>query len=319
MRGRAYGLDIESDFEILGIGSPPEYEASRRVRVDSASAAEIDAEAGDRPLEPLIEVPAAEGRPIVSVDVSRGAGFLLRAEGFGAAWAQADGRRIVCAPEPAPAWRWQRFLTGQVLPFVAVLAGIEVFHASAVVLDSTCVAIVAGSGVGKTSLALNLALQGLPLLNDDVLAIEATAAGDVVAHPGPGLANVDVADSELVVRVEESGAGRVLGTSQDDVRIEIRRHDHAVRPSALFFVDRTASGDRVTIDRLSPVDPRLLLAATFNLALRSPERLARQLEACGRLAESCAVFKVSSPPGVDAPTLAAEIHRASLALQPQRS
>lgn len=320
MRGRAYGLDIEADFELLGIGGPPAYDGSRHVSVETGLAGDVETATRGHAVERLIEIPGAEGRPIVTVDaMDGGAGFAIAAEGFGLAWVRGDGGRCLCAPAGGPAWLWQRFLAGQVLPFAAVLAGIEAFHASAVVLDGTCIAIAAGSGVGKTSLALNLALRGLPLVSDDVLAVEATDGDGLVAHPAPGLANVDARDSKLAERIEESGVGRRLGETERDVRMEVRRHDRPVRPGTLFFVDRTATGDRPVIEPLSPVEPRLLLAATFNLALRSPERLSRQLEVCGRLAESCRVFKVSSPPGVDARMLAAEIHRTALNLEPQRS
>jgi len=318
LRGKACGLDIEAGFELLGIAGPPEYDGSRPVGIEVVSDESLDEVVGT-PADRLVEVPGSGGRPLVAVDASRGGGFILRADGFGTAWMSADGGRILCVPVAAPGWRWQRFLTGQVLPFAAVLRGLEVFHASAVALDDSCVAIVAGSGVGKTSLALNLALRGFSFVNDDVLVIEARDGAPVLAHPGPGLANVRLDESGLVERIEQAGLARRRGTTETEVRIELARHGRPVRPSAIYFVERAAVGDRQLIERLSPIEPRMLLAATFNLALRTPDRLARQLEACGRLADSCAMFRVVAPPDVEAPTLAAEIQRTALALEPQPS
>jgi hypothetical protein len=71
---------------------------------------------------------------------------------------------------------------------------------------------------------------------------------------------------------------------------------------------------------MAPVDPRLLLASTFNLSLLQPERLARQLDVCGRIARSCAVLRVDCPPAVDARALAERMHAAALASpEPVRS
>jgi hypothetical protein len=195
-----------------------------------------------------------------------------------------------------------------VLPFVAVLQGLEVFHASAVVTGEHAVAIVGGSGAGKTSLGLALALRGLPFLTDDVLAVERDAAGGVVAYPGPGIANVAKRGGGLAERIQQAGLGRSLGATRDEIRMSVRRREARAMLTALFYVERTWSGTRVEITPLPSVDPRLIIASTFNVVLRQPERLARQLDICGRIAESCTIFKVRRPPGIDATMLAAAIH-----------
>ena len=149
MRGRAYGLDIEADFELLGIGGPPAYDGSRHVSVETGLAGDVETATRGHAVERLIEIPGAEGRPIVTVDaMDGGAGFAIAAEGFGLAWVRGDGGRCLCAPAGGPAWLWQRFLAGQVLPFAAVLAGIEAFHASAVVLDGTAARTAHGDNLG---------------------------------------------------------------------------------------------------------------------------------------------------------------------------
>jgi hypothetical protein len=168
------------------------------------------------------------------------------------------------------------------------------------------VAVVAQSGSGKTSLGLNLALHGLPFLTDDVLVLE-PRDGTVVAHPGIGLANVRREAADLAERVEAAGLGRRIGESESEIRMAVRRHDEVVDLAALFYLERRGEGERMQLERMVPVDPRLLLAGTFNFVLRSPERLARQLDVCARVARSADVFRVASPPGVDAVALAREI------------
>jgi len=92
------------------------------------------------------------------------------------------GMRLACAPaEAGPAW--QRTLLGKVLPSISVMRGYEALHAAALLSPWGAVAIAAPSGMGKTTLALELARRGWPLISDDVLALACTSAG-VLAYPG---------------------------------------------------------------------------------------------------------------------------------------
>jgi hypothetical protein len=306
-KARAFGLAIESTFDVLGVGARRAETGGRRVRLELAGEAQLAACAGDVEAVRVAEVEGLDGRPLASIDSVEGRGFALRAAEFGSAWIDGGGERVLCAPEGGPAWRWQRFLTGQVLPFTAVLQGLEVFHASAVVAGGRAVAIAAPSGSGKSSVALELLLRGLPFLDDDVLAVEADPGAGLVAHPGAAVANVRRDASGLPDRLREAGVADALGATEHETRVLVPRHEEAVPLGALFFLRRIEAGGRFTIERVAPVDPRLLLAATFNLSLRGPDRLARQLDVCGRLAESVPVYQVDCPPAVDAERLAGEI------------
>jgi hypothetical protein len=310
---RAFGLDLDSRVELAGF----EAEAgagggARPVRLELATAAELAERGRGAPAERIAEAAGPDGRPVAVIDAIAGRGYSAWAEGFGRGWIDADGAAIACAPVDGPAWRWQRFLIGQLLPFAAVLRGLEVFHASAVVVGGRAVAIVAGSGAGKTSLALELVLRGLPFLNDDVLVVEQEAGGGLAAHPGAPLANVRRDGGSLAERLAAAGLGRELGTSGEETRLAVARHPEAVPLGAVFFLRRVGAAGRAAIERIAPVDPRLLLASTFNRALRPPERLARQLDVCGRAADSADMFRVDAPPGVAPANLAAQIHDSAL-------
>ena len=75
------------------------------------------------------------------------------------------------------------------LPFAALLQGLEVFHASAVVQGGEAIALLGPSRAGKTSLALELCARGASFLADDVLALE-TREDALFAHPGSPVAGV---------------------------------------------------------------------------------------------------------------------------------
>ena len=61
------------------------------------------------------------------------------------------------------------------------------------------------------------------------------------------------------------------------------------------------------MELLKAVDPGVLLGSTFNLSVRSPDRLLRHLEFCARIAAQVRVFRLLVRPGVDVVTLANEV------------
>jgi hypothetical protein len=93
-----------------------------------------------------------------------------------------------CAPSE-DGLSWQQVLLGRILPNVALERGCEALHASAVESPNGVVAICAPSGMGKTTLAVELLKRGWPLFADDVLTLTLETDG-VRAHPGTPLMNI---------------------------------------------------------------------------------------------------------------------------------
>jgi hypothetical protein len=128
--------------------------------------------------------------------IDRGvAGDLLFTNGE-RAWYRLDpsGQSLACMPR-CPGLDWQRTLLTKVLSSISVMRGYEALHASAIRSPWGAVAIAAPSGMGKTTLALELMRRGWPMLSDDVLALAATSRG-VSAHPGTPHMNVAIGSSE---------------------------------------------------------------------------------------------------------------------------
>jgi hypothetical protein len=288
LRTRAFGMDLEAGFEMPGVTASPHCGDGRALSLSLASPEDVEVE----DLERISELRFSDGGLAVSVDSAGPLGYSCYAFDFGKALVAADGRRALVAPMDEPDWVWQRYLTGQVLPLAAVLQGLEVFHASVLGYRASAFAIVAHSGVGKTTLALRLALRGLPFLSDDVLVLE-PRDDDVLAHPGIGLSNVRPGAADLLGELEREHLAAPIGSNEKETRISVRRHDEPLPLRALFLYKRVSEPQELAVERLSPVEPRALLASTFNLSVRTPERLARQLDACARLERSAAVFTVS--------------------------
>ena len=90
---------------------------------------------------------------------------------------------------------------------ISVMRGYEALHAAAVDSPEGVVAIMAPSGVGKSTLAIELLRRGWPLFADDVLILEQTQ-GAVRAHPGTP--HMNLAES-LPGAIDPQTLGSTLG------------------------------------------------------------------------------------------------------------
>lgn len=270
---RAFGLAIELGFPVPGL--PPT--SVRRLLPDRRVALRLAAvEDAERWVSGAGEVlvrqrlPGGRGHMVLERCAD---GLLLHAPEAGTHLIDSGANTVHCAPVSGDGGRWHELLTGQVLPLVAVLRGLEVLHASAVTYRDTAIAFCGRSGAGKTAIAASLVARGASILTDDVLALEARGSC-VVAHPGPRLLRM------------RGGAGAVpLETARP------------VPLSALCVVDRAADGE-LEIRRVRPT-ASMLLGTTFNFAVTTPQRLAAQLDLHARLAQSVAVIHAQVPPGAD--------------------
>jgi len=305
VRRAAFGVALELegiDVPSLDAGVRAPAAAEPRTRVRRVAAREIAARWADARPERARELRGRDGRLLLSVDADPVQGYLMRTPRDGRFLVPPDGLEVLCAPLARAARSWTDLLVGQLLPLVATLRGLEVLHASAVALDRGALLFTAPAGAGKTSAALRLVLEGARLLADDAVAID--AHGDrLLAHPGAGALAVRREEQRRLRRGERArlgGARRSAGKTRYDVSTA----GGPVPVAAMFMLGRTDS-TRPIVRRLDPVDPFRLLAGTFNLSVRTPERLRRQLDLCARLADEVPVLSLDVPPTVDAGTLAA--------------
>jgi hypothetical protein len=231
----------------------------------------------------------------------------LYARDFGLALIAPDGERVLCAPPGVAPWRWQRFLVGRVLPWAAILSGLEVFHASAVAIDGRAVAFVGPSGAGKTSLAIRLVLGGAGFVTDDVLALDKAPDGALRAHPGSSIVSVRAAERDAMSATERLRLGEILG-HDDKTYVAIARVSSAMPLGALYFLTQSEDSAGEAIELMSAPDPRVLLSSTFVLSVQTPHRLQNLLDVCSEIAHSAPAFRVRMRPGVGAAELADKLH-----------
>jgi hypothetical protein len=297
----AYGLAIEGDVEIPGAG--PAARLSGEVEVIAAAARPEGAR------ERVFTQRDGQGGEAVTLD--RGADeYLMRIAGLASFAIARDGRRVACHPEAEVKWHWQRVLAGHALPMAAMLQGIEVLHASGVVLEGRAIAIAAASGGGKSSLSINLALRGASLLSDDAIAAELTS-GEVLIHPGIGASTLRPPEVRRLQELALLERLDVIGEHAGTLRVLLPRHGEPVPLRAVYWPERMPDGE-LAISHLPP-DPRRLLTSTINLVLREPERLQRHFAVATAIAGDVPLFRIAIPPGVGAAETAEAIERHALA------
>ena len=284
-RARAFGLELDLSFPAPGLPPAAGPATGRYTRVDLVGPDAIDrdwpASGGRR----VLEEGFGGSRPQRTIDAHSRAGYRLYARHFGVARISARGARVLCSPPGVAPWRWQRFLVGRVLPWAAVVRGLEPLHASAVVIDGHAVALVGQTGAGKTSLAVQLVARGAGFMSDDVLSLD-EHAGVLRAHPGAALAAVRREERAAVPRSTWRRVGKTVGHS-GKTYIELTRVAGPAPLGAIYFLNSDAGPALEPIER---PDPRLLLGSTFVRGVQTPERLLRQLDVCATIARSVPLY-----------------------------
>jgi hypothetical protein len=305
-RACVFGLDVQAGLRIPFLEGTRIATSVHRLQLDFLRAGSADLGWPDG-ASVLCSRRADDGSEQFRIEADPQAGYLIWGARPGSFQLTSDARRLRCAPGSVAAETWERFLIGQVLPFAALVAGLEIFHASAVVWHGHAVALAGPSGAGKTSLALALCQAGATLLVDDVLALQGRGRR-LLAYPGPALLAVDQAEAKKRRSdVQQPPPPSVLASN---LREELRRVHPArgaAELSSLFFLDRRSDGP--SEPRFIPVtDPRMLLGATFNFALATPDRL-RRLLAVSALASEGRVERILASATLEAPQLARAITR----------
>lgn len=298
-----FGLDLWSEGRLSFLATATAEPTGRTLEVSLLGAAE---ELGWPATAELIsDQRQPDGSVNFQIEAAPSRGFRFWGPVYGTSIVSTDGRQVLGAEGSGGVAAWQRLLVAQVLPFAAVLQGLEVLHASAIAVGGKAVALAGPSGSGKTSLALELCRRGAELLTDDVIALERVCEA-LIVHPGAPVAGVDLAEAD---RLDRAGVGRteVLAVNSRErlARVQLSRSPAPLR--ALFFIDRRPDAP-AAVRFEEAADAQALISSTFNLVLTGRQRLERLLDTSALLA-ACRVERAVCGSEVGVEALGAAIAR----------
>jgi hypothetical protein len=199
----------------------------------------------------------------------------------------------------------QRFLLDTVLWWTALARGSDLLHASAVELPDGVVAVLGRSGVGKTSVAIELLAGGGSLYADDVLSIRRLDA-ELVTYPGPSLMNVPRA---LLGLISEHGRAIASFSDQDETWMSVEpASDGPKQLRALFLLERAGTGEPRS-ERLDP-SPFALMTHAWGLESAGP-RAQQSFESYAELSQAIPTYNLRAGSEASPAMIAAEIMRCS--------
>lgn len=188
------------------------------------------------------------------------------------------------------------YLLGPVLGFVLQLRGKTSLHASAVVVDDYALALLGPAAAGKSTIAAMLAIQGHPVLSDDVLTL-VRADWRFIVQPGYPLLRLWPQSAQILFG-SPSALPRLTPT-WDKLFLDLMRHpycfeSHPKPLGAIYVLGERA--DCAAAPYVEPLEshPALiaLIANTYSHYMHDQARRARDFGFLGQLAASVPLRKI---------------------------
>ena len=213
-----------------------------------------------------------------------------------------DGREILfhrqktAAPES-----FSVYLLSQVLSFSLLSFGTEPLHGTAIVVGGEALVLLGDCGYGKSTLGAALLARGLPILTDDLVALEKSDVGWMVRSGIPRIKLFPAVarrllGSDLGGTPMNGGTSKLvlpLGPGQAVSRSVPLRAIYVLSPPGEH---RSVKGRPVQIERLSGREAFLeVIRAAFNLMALDSSRMASQFAFARRLILDVPVRRLAYP------------------------
>jgi hypothetical protein len=283
-RFQLYGLSIASEFDLL----VPEDsdDAAPAVTITRAHPEFFRAFFADR-------TPASDHKPYESFP--DGSSYLSW-NGLFEFFITADGRTIICGPRgDAFSEAYISFLLSFALSFALLRIGEEPLHATAIESGGQAVGFLGDSGAGKSTLASYFLGKGSRLVTDDLLRVTFRDQS-VIAHPGPQRIKLL---PESAAELMQGATGTILRNPFTPKQLIVpaadQRMDRSVPLGALYLLECDESNS-ITAERLRSAEAILkIIAATCNVAIKTRERLGRQLRFTEQILSKIPILRLCYP------------------------
>jgi hypothetical protein len=287
-----YGVPLELTFGLPDLSPRPQAPGDRRTRVELTTTSDLDADWPNH----------GTSSPQQTIDEHSTAGYRFSAAGYGVAQLDPSGRLLRCVPQPTEGKRWETFLVGWVLPWTALVRGLEILHAGAVEINGQAIAVVGPSGIGKSYLTIQMVLAGAGFVTDDVLAVDPDPVRGLRAYPGPRRAGIRSAER---ARLSVAALHHLGELELDDGKAFalLPQIQGRLPLGAIYFVSRDDRPGENDLQPLPAVRADLLLSSTFMPVMSHPQRLRQMLDICARAADSVPMFKATIRRGTDSQRL----------------
>jgi hypothetical protein len=210
-----------------------------------------------------------------------------------------NGRDIVCGPcGDSLSEAYISYLLSFALSFALLRMGEEALHATVIEFRGQGIGFLGRSGVGKSTLASYFLRKGSRLVTDDLLRVTFPDQR-VIAHPGPQRIKLlpesaaqFIGGASPTIAMNPFTAKRLIVPAADQVTHK------GVPLRALYLLDCAEAMDEgnARAERLGSGEATLaVITSTFNAAIKTPERLGRQLQFAERILSKIRIFRLSYP------------------------
>jgi hypothetical protein len=226
-------------------------------------------------------------------------GYLLRFPAFADFTVSVDGHEICCYPRvQCPVETIRHLLLNQVIPIVLSQLGKLVLHAAACGTPQGVMAFMGTTGMGKSTLAASLGLQGFQILTDDCLLIEKHEEETICV---PSYAGIRLWPESVTALFENEPEQQSLAHYTDKKRVFVNQPSFSgsnvlksVYVLAQSNSEREISG--VTILPLTASEALFeIIKHTFQLDVTDQQRLGQAFKRYEWLARSAPFFKLTYP------------------------
>jgi hypothetical protein len=307
LSGSAYGLLIEANQAIPGLG-PPSTAVADRLEISLGDLPDVPG-IGQGPAwytstetsefgEPSLQVWALSGGLFHRLLYADNTEFIVNAAGT-RIWARWPG--CLSVDDMAT------YLLGPVMGFVLLLRGVVCLHASAVAVTDSAVAIAGQAEAGKSTIAAAFARRGQTVVSDDVVTLD-ERHGEFMVHPAyprirlwPESAVTLFGSANALPRLTPTWDKRYLDLTTDGYQFQ----STPLPLSAIYVLaERQADADAPRVESVHGPDGLvLLLANTYVTHLMDRAMRVRQFDLLSRILRHVPVRRIvphSDPGRLDA-------------------